>query len=319
MCPRTPTLTEFIEKKFAFVPPLGYYKTLTWAQTTDPEISKICQDGGVVTSLLKYFLDNKIIDGAIVNVALSNWESFPTIVRTSKELIKTAGTRYSISPNLNVFQESKIYSSDSNNFQDVNLERILSLLELEDFDYARFAFVGTPCHITAIRKMQFLNIKPANTIKYIIGLFCMENFTYTDLMKEKIEKEKNIKLEDIKKLNIKKDFIITLNDNSEIRIPFKELDEVVRSNCKYCPDFSNIYADISVGGIGAPQNHSVVMIRTDIGAELFDRAVYDKYIREHEGNITQLRERSLKLINRMTKIKKDRALKNLQTIQVSKK
>jgi len=167
--------------------------------------------------------------------------------------------------------------------------------------------------------MQFLNIKPANTIKYIIGLFCMENFTYTDLMKEKIEKEKNIKLEDIKKLNIKKDFIITLNDNSEIRIPFKELDEVVRSNCKYCPDFSNIYADISVGGIGAPQNHSVVMIRTDIGAELFDRAVYDKYIREHEGNITQLRERSLKLINRMTKIKKDRALKNLQTIQVSKK
>ena len=45
---------------------LGKYKTCVSARSTDKEILKHAQDGGIVTSLFGYALDEGIIDGAIV-------------------------------------------------------------------------------------------------------------------------------------------------------------------------------------------------------------------------------------------------------------
>ena len=90
--------------------PIGSRIKLTWAHTNDPDIKKSCQDGGVVTSILKYLLDTKQIDGAIVNIPQSDWNSFPVIITSSKQLLNAAGTRYSITPLLEAFQKPKIYS-----------------------------------------------------------------------------------------------------------------------------------------------------------------------------------------------------------------
>ena len=45
---------------------LGKYKACVSARSTDKEILKHAQDGGIVTSLFGYALDAGIIDGAIV-------------------------------------------------------------------------------------------------------------------------------------------------------------------------------------------------------------------------------------------------------------
>ena len=42
----------------------------------------------------------------------------------------------------------------------------------------RVAFVGTPCQIQAVRRMQTLNIIPADSIRFCLGLFCSGNFTF---------------------------------------------------------------------------------------------------------------------------------------------
>ena len=45
---------------------LGIYKSCVSARSTDKEILKHAQDGGIVTSLFAFALDEGIIDGAIV-------------------------------------------------------------------------------------------------------------------------------------------------------------------------------------------------------------------------------------------------------------
>ena len=45
---------------------LGNYKSCVSARSTDKEILKHAQDGGIVTQLFGFALDEGIIDGAIV-------------------------------------------------------------------------------------------------------------------------------------------------------------------------------------------------------------------------------------------------------------
>jgi coenzyme F420 hydrogenase subunit beta len=316
ICPRTSAINKHIDKDFGVNTPIGKFKKLTWAKTADPNILRVSQDGGIVTTLIKYLLDTQQIDGAIVNYARSNWESFPIIIKSSSDLLKTSGTRYSTTPALEIFQKPKIYSHYIDKTLNVRFSQFEDLLSLDDVNYARLAFVGCPCHIQAIRKMKLLKIKPGVQIKYLIGLFCMENFSYSRLMNEIIEKKLKVKLNEIKKLNIKKDFIVTLDDDSTILLPFKEVEDFVRPNCLFCDDFSNIYADISVGGIGAPQDHSVVLTRTEVGENLLNDVLHAGYIEEYhdsEENLEELREKNIKIIAKMSDIKKSRAAKNRGT------
>ncbi len=44
---------------------LGTYKQITLGRSTDKQIQGISQDGGIVTALLCFALDEKIIDGAV--------------------------------------------------------------------------------------------------------------------------------------------------------------------------------------------------------------------------------------------------------------
>jgi coenzyme F420 hydrogenase subunit beta len=49
-------------------PYLGKYTTCVAARSTDKEILKKAQDGGIATALMVYALENGIIDGTIVAV-----------------------------------------------------------------------------------------------------------------------------------------------------------------------------------------------------------------------------------------------------------
>ena len=128
--------------------------------------------------------------------------------------------------------------------------------------------------------MQCLGILPAHLIEYTIGLFCIENFSFDDLSRERLEEKLDIDLANIQKLNIKDDFIVTLNNGKTIHIPLEEVDAVARPACLACMDFSNEYADISVGGLGSVDGYTTTVIRTDKGANLFRNAVQHGYVEE---------------------------------------
>ena len=270
ICPQTDTLNLELQEKFEWKPPIGNYQKITSAQTTNNQIRRICTDGGVVTSLLLYLFESNLINGAIVSKKIGRFARKAIIARKTDEIIEAAGSTFSGS--LHLEELGGKYTTYT---------PILSTVKSLEKEYLHdIAVVGTPCQINSIRKMQCLGVIPAHLIKYTIGLFCIENFSFDEMARETLEKKLDINLEDIVKLNIKDDFIITLTKGVKIHVPLEEVHKVARPACFACQDFSNEYADISVGGLGSPDGYTTVLIRKKVGAAVFDGALRNGYLQE---------------------------------------
>jgi coenzyme F420 hydrogenase subunit beta len=208
------------------------------------------QDGGIASTLLSSALDAGIIDGAIVSGINPTvpWLPIPTIASTKDELLQSAGTRYTYSPNL------------------------LALKDCIAKGLEKVAFVGTPCQILAFRRIQMVPLKKiAKIVVFTIGLFCSESFTYSGLMIEKIQNQLNIPLADLRKMNIKGKMMLTRSNGAQVGLPLKHAKQYAEGKCSYCNDFSAELADISLGGVGLNES-TFTVIRTDIGKQIFNRA-----------------------------------------------
>lgn len=228
----------------------GVYQRLVLAQTTDKDVMLSCQDGGVVTTLVTFALRNGIIDGALLS-GLSLDRPFypvPVLATTPEEVLQCAGTRYTYSPNLLAVQEAFKQKRQS------------------------LAFVGTPCQIQAIRKMEAAKLRRhTGRIKFTIGLMCTESFTYEGLMEKQIQQTLGINLLDVKKINIKGKVIVTTNSGDVKTIFLGEAKRHTRKSCLPCTDFSAELADISAGGLGLG-GWTLTIIRTETGKKLFEAA-----------------------------------------------
>ena len=108
ICPQIKALNDELDEKMAWKAPIGQYRKMVSAKTTSPEIMEACTDGGVVTSLLKYALDNGIIQAAIVSRRVGPFTRRPMIATKPEELIEAAnrvcGKRSGKSPALVVLR-----------------------------------------------------------------------------------------------------------------------------------------------------------------------------------------------------------------------
>jgi len=290
ICPQINVLNDELKARFGWKPPIGFYQHISSARTTDQNVINVYTDGGIVTSLLLHLLDQNLIEGAIVSKKKGPFAREPIIALTRDDIIAAAGSQYTESFHLEELGGQ--YSTYSPILPEVkSLER----------KYLRnIAVVGTPCQINTIKKMQCLGILPAHMVEYTIGLFCIENFSFNDLTKKRLEKRLDIELEDIQKLNIKDDFIITLNNGIMVHVPLEEVDMVARPACLACSDFANEYADISVGGLGSLDGYTTTVVRTDKGAALFRNALNQGYIEEAVYRTAD--ERKIEKTKMLTKI-----------------
>jgi len=227
----------------------GVYRKLLIAQAKNDRILSVCQDGGVVTALLLFAFENGLIDSAVVSGISKEKPSlpFPKLATTPEEILECSGTRYFYSPN------------------------ILALAEGAKQKKEKLAFVGTPCQIRAVRKMQTAGLKKyTNSVRFLIGLMCSECFTYEGLMEKHIRETLGLNLNDIKKINIKGKMFVTTKSNVQT-ISLADAKQYVRESCRSCDDFSSELADISVGGLGL-EGWTFVIIRTKDGEDLLDAA-----------------------------------------------
>ena len=142
------------------------------------------------------------------------------------------------------------------------------------------AVVGTPCQVHSIRKMQELSILPAHVVKYTLGLFCNFNFSFGDDARKKIEEKYGFSFSEVENMNIKDTLTLELRNQETILIEFEALNEIARHACFACRDFSNVYADISFGGLGSREKYTTAVIRTDVGEEIYNKALKEGYIQE---------------------------------------
>jgi coenzyme F420 hydrogenase subunit beta len=259
----------------------GIHRRIVVARAEADEVLRFCQDGGVVTALLLHALNIGLIDSAVVSCINERKPFYPVpkVVTTSEDLLACAGTRYSYSPNL------------------------LALAEAVK-NHTSVAFVGTPCQIFALRRIQMAGLKKYIVhLKFLIGLMCSECFTYEGLMETHIQKKLGINLADIKKINIKGKMVVTLKNGLVQTIPLKEVKQYARKSCGFCGDFSSELADVSTGGLGL-NGWTFTVIRTEKGEELFSSA--------EEAGVIKTRSASeepnaLSLLHKLSQKKKERS------------
>lgn len=157
--------------------------------------------------------------------------------------------------------------------------------------------VGTPCQILAATKMnRFMDEEFPVDIK--IGLFCMENFSYS-YMKELLN-EYDVDINDVTQFRIEKGHLwLYLTENRVIKIPLDKAKKCMRKNCQICMDFTSEQSDVSVGSVGSPEGWSTVIIRTEKGLELVEAAEKDNYI-----ETKQIGEGGLKIMEKLANEKK---------------
>lgn len=252
-CPKTKTTIPQL---------IGEYKAVYKGKTALPNVKG--QDGGVVTSLLLYLLGEKLVDAAIVlqKDQEDPWKPLPSIATSEEDILKASGS---------------IYSQGMT---------ISALIEAIKKGYHSIAFVGTPCNIDAVTKMEespygmvrlFMRAKV-----FKIGLFCMDAFNY-DRLREWVEEDKKIDIEKVEKMAISKGkFIVTTSDAPEgeeaVSVRLHDMDHLRASSCYYCVDLTSENADISVGSVGAPDGYNSIIVRTGLGMEILQEAVENGFI-----------------------------------------
>ncbi|MHA1753782.1 MAG: Coenzyme F420 hydrogenase/dehydrogenase, beta subunit C-terminal domain [Candidatus Helarchaeota archaeon] len=272
--------------------PFGPYRILKSAQTQDTKIKEVCQDGGMVTTFLKYLFDKKSIDGAVVvKRAKNSWNTMPVIVKNFEALLETAGTKYAVAPTFDAL----------NTAQELGIKKL--------------AFVGTPCQIQAMRKYQvFSNIynKIWGSIEYVIGIFCMETFAYNNVVKISEEICKT-PINNVSKMDINKGKFYVYNlDKEPVEVPIKEVTSLARTACHYCVDLTNELSDISCGSIGSGPGWSTVVVRTEKGEKLYTEALQENYFQVKE--IPSDKPFGIPLIEKLAKGKRTRNFKSISKI-----
>ena len=256
-CPRFRSWEEEIdEKRYGRVRTddevAGVSLDIVLARATDPDLAAAGQDGGFVSALLAFALENDVIDGALVSAfdhEQGPWQTKPALVTDRAGVLETAGSRYTYCANTLAYSDAV----------EAKLERL--------------ALVGMGCQASAPGAMQARKAgKVARRLGLTIGLLCSKTFDDA-IFEELFEAKYNVKREDIVKMNIKGVFQLWLKDGSFVEVPLKECHAFTREGCKSCPDFAAEHADISTGGIGESNDWTLTIIRTEQGRELFDKMV----------------------------------------------
>jgi coenzyme F420 hydrogenase subunit beta len=233
---------------------LGNYKTCVAARSTDKEILRGAQDGGIVTQLFAYALEEGIIDGAIVaGPSDEPWKPEPIVATTKAELLAARGTKYNLSPNISLLKEAtRSYGLD------------------------KVGIVGTPCQMQAVRKAQLYPVGMRDVpdkIALAIGIFCMENFPYQSI-EAIVEDHCNVKLESVTKMDIGKGKFWAYTERGAVaQIPLKVTHKYEQPGCHVCLDYVSNLADVSTGSVGSPDGWSTVFVRTKNGEDVWNKAI----------------------------------------------
>jgi coenzyme F420 hydrogenase subunit beta len=225
----------------------GIAQDVVLVRATDPDVTAVGQDGGLVSAVLIWALEHDVIDAALVSNVEgdgTSWKAVPGVARTRAEVLASAGARYTYSANPLAYAEAIAGGAE------------------------RIALVGMGCQASAPAIMSARKAgKVARRFVLTLGLLCSKTFDDA-IFPELFEARYGLAREDIVKMNIKGIFQVWTRDGQLHEIPLKEAHEWTREGCKHCPDFAAEHADISAGGIGAFPHWTLTMVRTDKGREV---------------------------------------------------
>ena len=241
---------------------LGNFENLFVGHASEGGVRKRGASGGIITAVLCYLLEKGEIDGAIV-LGMDEgepWKAKVQIARSPEAIQAAAQSKYSLSPVNTIFRE------------------------LENME-GRYAYVGLPCQVHSLRKLQAAGHPATAKISFVIGSYCGTILQF-DAVRSFLRNNGVRDIEQVADLQYRAgewpgQMQVTLKSGEVIAlkkfyanylIPFFMADR-----CKLCTDLANEFADIACGDAWAPVYEerglgwSLVMGRTDRGAGLLAR------------------------------------------------
>jgi len=234
----------------------------------DNEIRYSSASGGIVTALLLFALEEKIVDGVLVTKMDERrpLEPKPFIAKTKSEVISAARSKYCPVP------------------ADIAVKAIME-------EEGHYAVVGLPCHIYGIRKAESIYPDLANKILFHIGIFCggMPNFLATEYLLRRLK----VKVEEVTRIEYrgegwpgKMQIELEGTHDNKLLLPYPEYWDAFGSlfrpyRCTLCADGFNKFADVSCGDAWLPEYQSdklgasLIITRNKIGEQLISSA-YEK-------------------------------------------
>jgi coenzyme F420 hydrogenase subunit beta len=247
--------------------PSGIYQDILLTRATDEMVHQMGQDGGLVSAILIWALEEGYIDGALTSFlegdgdgGASSWKAIPGVATNREEVLRGAGSRYTYSANT------------------------LAVTEARERGLEKLALVGMSCQTSVAPVMWTRKVgKAGKPFILNIGLLCSKSFDdsiFEDLFWAKYGLAKS----EMAKMNIKGVFQIWMRDGSYHEIPLKECHAWTREGCNHCPDFAAEHADISTGGIGENNDWTLTIVRTDLGREIMSRMIAAGLVEARPGD-----------------------------------
>jgi coenzyme F420 hydrogenase subunit beta len=241
----------------------GIYHDILLTRASDRTVNELGQDGGLVSAILIWGLENDYIDAALVSYLegdARSWKAVPGVAATREEILAAAGSRYTYSANT------------------LALDKALAA------GHRRLALVGMSCQSSVPPVMWARKAgKVSKPIVFNLGLLCSK--TFDDAIFEELFWTKyGLARDHMVKMNIKGVFQIWMDDGAYHEINLKECHAWTRDGCTHCPDFAAEHADISCGGIGENADWTLTIVRTDLGREIIRRMIDAGVIEARPGD-----------------------------------
>jgi len=262
VCPHTaPNLDEAFKELSSApysLPGIGRFLTIRTARSNFEDIRHITRSGGVAAALSICGIETGLVD-AVVSSETKNLDDMPTPQKFKIPMV-TDYLPSMLNVEFHPAAVAKAYDS-----------------VVKGYTRSRVAFIGLPCHMTALRKLQLFGHKSSEPLGFLISRFCLWN---PQSMKafSSLLRAKGVQLDTIDEINLG-DSIRLKSDVNAFDIPLAEIWECIREGCRICMDFTGAFSDVSVGRVeGISKDWSVLIVRTKKGEELVERAEREGYL-----------------------------------------
>jgi coenzyme F420 hydrogenase subunit beta len=248
---------------------IGHFQDIYIGYAKDPGIRLNAASGGIISAILIYLLEKKIIDGAVV-LGMSEeepWLTKPMIATTREEILQSAQSKYIIS----------------------SVNEILP--EIGRFQ-GTLAYVGLPGQVQSIRSLQQIGHPFVKSIKYIFGPF-YGNTLHFSSVKSFLRSFGEKDYRQISKLYFRYgewpgNMRVEMKNGKHFELPKFHANYLIPfhilKNSLLCTDLSNEYTDISGGDAWAPmyeergKGFSMVISRSQKGQEILGRMVEEGWL-----------------------------------------
>ncbi len=228
-----------------------------YAWSPDEEIAGSGECGGAVTSIMKFLLEEGIVDAVLaVKKGSDLYDAVPTLIKDPEKIIETAGSLHC--GTLNICNTLSNY--------------------LDGAKDIKIAVTTKPCDaMSIVELMKRKQIDPENVV--MIGVNCGGTLPPVKA-REMIEKFYDLDPDDVLKEEIAKGNLIIETADEEKEISVDELEDQGygrRTNCRRCENNIPVMSDIAMGNWGVigplAGKATFVEVFSEKGADILQKAI----------------------------------------------